>query len=375
MSEGTDLEKDITKFMLALRRDKITGSFQVACKTAEILKKVVNEVKWHNAKHLIEQIIKFGKRIAEVRPLELAILNTVRRILFIIREAYKESELQNIETKNALPRAPSDENITSYPDSLRRSSTRISESTSTTSLFKVLEEDPDQDDFSKSYSNLKESIILSIEDFILELQNAYVSIADQARQHVHANEIIMTFGKSKAVEEFLKKAAKKRKFEVIVVESGPLYSGQETANVLSASNIETTLITDSAIFAIMARVNKVIVGTHAVMANGGLIAPTGTYLLAQAAKYHSVPFVVCTGLYKLSPLYAHDQDTFNELRSPSEILPFEETKGLGAEIKNPSWDYVPPQLVSLFITNKGGCNPSYIYRLVADYYHPEDKDL
>lgn len=97
----------------------------------------------------------------------------------------------------------------------------------------------------------------------MELQNAYVSIADQARQHVHANEIIMTFGKSKAVEEFLKKAAKKRKFEVIVVESGPLYSGQETANVLSASNIETTLITDSAIFAIMARVNKVIVGTHA----------------------------------------------------------------------------------------------------------------
>lgn len=61
------------------------------------------------------------------------------------------------------------------------------------------------------------------------------------------------------------------------------------------------------------------------MANGGLIAPTGTYLLAQAAKYHSVPFVVCTGLYKLSPLYAHDQDTFNELRSPSEILPFEES--------------------------------------------------
>lgn len=85
MSEGTDLEKDITKFMLALRREyvlivfnllrfwpifsKITGSFQVACKTAEILKKVVTEVKWHNAKHLIEHIIKFGKRLTEVRPL------------------------------------------------------------------------------------------------------------------------------------------------------------------------------------------------------------------------------------------------------------------------------------------------------------------
>jgi translation initiation factor eIF-2B subunit beta len=41
------------------------------------------------------------------------------------------------------------------------------------------------------------------------------------------------------------------------------YSGQETAVNLSNAGIETTLITDSAIYAMMARVNKVIVGTHA----------------------------------------------------------------------------------------------------------------
>jgi translation initiation factor eIF-2B subunit beta len=42
---------------------------------------------------------------------------------------------------------------------------------------------------------------------------------------------------------------------------------------------------------------------------------------------------------------------------------------------NPAWDYVPPELVSLYITNSGGHNPSYIYRLLAEYYHPEDMDL
>lgn len=62
------------------------------------------------------------------------------------------------------------------------------------------------------------------------------------------------------------------------------------------------------------------------MANGGLIAQNGMHMLALAAKHHSVPFVVCTGLYKLCPLYPYDQDTFNELRSPSEVLKFEEGK-------------------------------------------------
>jgi len=61
------------------------------------------------------------------------------------------------------------------------------------------------------------------------------------------------------------------------------------------------LIPDSAITAMMARVNKVIIGTHAVMANGGLVAQIGTRLIAQSAQDRSVPVLVCCGLYKLSP--------------------------------------------------------------------------
>lgn len=45
--------------------------------------------------------------------------------------------------------------------------------------------------------------------------------------------------------------------------------GQELAMSLAKADIETTVINDSAVFAIMSRVNKVIIGTHTVMANGG----------------------------------------------------------------------------------------------------------
>jgi translation initiation factor 2B subunit (eIF-2B alpha/beta/delta family) len=37
------------------------------------------------------------------------------------------------------------------------------------------------------------------------------------------SEVIMTFGASRTVEEFLKVAARKRKFEVIVAEAAPSY--------------------------------------------------------------------------------------------------------------------------------------------------------
>jgi len=145
---------------------------------------------------------------------------------------------------------------------------------------------------------------------------------------------------------------------------------------LAKEGIETILIPDSGIHAIMPRVNKVIVGTHYVLANGGLMAPAGTHILALAAKYRSVPFLVCTGLYKLSPDYP-SQDSFTELKNPSEVLDFDEISNINGEIsvKNPVRDYVPPELVSLYITNTGGYMPAYIYRLLAEYYHPEDAEI
>ena len=51
------------------------------------------------------------------------------------------------------------------------------------------------------------------------------------------------------------------------------------------------------------------------------------------------------------------------------------------EVINPQFDYCPPELMDLFVTNVptvptqnsgGGHQPSYIYRFLADYYSPED---
>lgn len=42
------------------------------------------------------------------------------------------------------------------------------------------------------------------------------------------------------------------------------------------------------------------------------------------------------------------------------------------QVLNPAYDYIPPNLVDLYVTNQGGLQPSYIYRQLADYYHRDD---
>lgn len=102
----------------------------------------------------------------------------------------------------------------------------------------------------------------------------------------------------------------------------------------------------------MARVHKVIIPAHAVLANGGLIASSGCNLVAMAAVHHSVPVVCITGIFKLCPVFPHEgQDTLNELLSPSTVMEYSaltDRKLSDVEFVNPLHDYIQPDQVSLY---------------------------
>jgi translation initiation factor eIF-2B subunit beta len=114
-------------------------------------------------------------------------------------------------------------------------------------------------------------------------------------------------------------------------------------------------------------------------ANGGLIAPSGCNMVALAAKQNSVPVVTVAGMFKLCPMYPHEgQDTLNDLISPSSVIDYSlmgDPVLSEVEFVNPVHDYIPPQLIDLYVTNIGGFQPSYIYRLLAEYYHSDDWDV
>jgi len=112
------------------------------------------------------------------------------------------------------------------------------------------------------------------------------------------------------------------------------------------------LIPDSAVFAMMSRVNKVILDTHIVLANGSLVAAAGARAIAKAANIYRTPIVVLSGVYKLSPVYPFDLDALMEDGDPGKIVPYEDGEFLDkVEVENPLFDYVPADLVDLYITN------------------------
>ena len=89
--------------------------------------------------------------------------------------------------------------------------------------------------------------------------------------------------------------------QVIVAEAAPRLQGLTMAKQLTDAGISTLVIPDAAIFALMARVNKVLVGAQAVLGTGGVLAQAGSALVAQAAKHYRVPFVVVTGAAQCFP--------------------------------------------------------------------------
>ncbi|KAM6462157.1 translation initiation factor eIF-2B subunit beta isoform X2 [Python bivittatus] len=208
------------------------------------------------------------------------------------------------------------------------------------SLHKLLTSGGLSEDFNICYQPLRANIIDAIRELLLELETTTENISTQALEHIHSNE------------------------------------GHEMAVSLSKENIETTVMSDAAIFAVMSRVNKVIIGTKTILANGALIAVSGTHTLALAAKHHSTPLIVCAPMFKLTPQFLNEDDSFHKFVSPQEVLPFTEGEILSkVNVYCPVFDYVPPELITLFISNIGGNAPSYIYRLMSELYHPDDREL
>ena len=187
----------------------------------------------------------------KAQPLEFVIGNVVRRVLHLIREEYR--------TISKMGSSPE----------LRMSKLALSvveaENVADSSMYNMLAH-PNYDsplDYSKDLVELVQTVPQGIQELMEEIDSSRSNIASQALEHIHTNEFIMTLGRSETVEAFFLAAARKRQFQVIVAEAAPKCSGHLLAKNLAEHGIDTLLIPDAAIFAMMARVNKVIIGCHA----------------------------------------------------------------------------------------------------------------
>lgn len=378
----------VNELATKLRKRKVEGSRETARLTAELFRTVISQQRVTSAA-LVEVVRDVGQQLIAANPVELAVGNIVRRVLRIIRDSDLSLEVGGL---TLVPQGD-DGDIVEEDDKPFLLSDAISQTIlRQPSLVAQLESKPNlvrhfegkaADKTPRSWQ-FKHQIIEGVNDLIEDINTCHEQIADQALELIHQNEVILTLGHSRTVKKFLYAAKeKKRSFQVYVAEGAPKHLGHVLAKELAEKHLQTTVISDSSVFAIISRVNMVIVGVHAVMANGGVIAPVGMNMVALAAKKYAVPFVVVAGTHKLCPLFPNNPEVLlNDMRCPSELLSFGEFSdcmdysiGSGApllNVVNPAFDYVPPELVSLFVTEIGGYHPSYIYRLISDYYSSED---
>lgn len=308
---------------------------------------LISEKNWTTADDLMTIVRESGRIIVNALPQEAILSNIVRRVLKIIREEY---------------------------DVLNRPKELKADDYQAVSLQKLVTQNSEKSDKRLDYTNshiyLRENLISHIQEVEYELQLSHDNLAQQAPEHIHSSEIILTLGYSKSVEKFLKAVPKRRRFEVVIAECAPACRGHMLATSLAKDGIDSTIIPDSAIFAFMSRVNKVIIGTHSVLADGGLRAASGGFTVALAAKHYSVPVIVLVPMFKLSPVFLCDfeQEAFNLVGSTESVLPYNTQISRSVKAYAPVFDYVPPELITLFISSSGGYTPSYVYRLLIELY-------
>lgn len=98
------------------------------------------------------------------------------------------------------------------------------DSQATLSLHKLVTQTSENEpirDYSKPQEGLRAALLDHLQEIETELETSSENLSAQAALHIHSSELILTLGHSRSVENFLKSAAKERKFEVVVAECAP----------------------------------------------------------------------------------------------------------------------------------------------------------
>ncbi|NXB99553.1 EI2BD factor, partial [Orthonyx spaldingii] len=158
---------------------------------------------------------------------------------------------------------------------------------------------------------LREKIVLAAE-----------AISRSAFEKINDHDVILVYGCSSLVNRTLcdAHAKKGRAFRVIVVDSRPRLEGRETLRRLVRNGIHCTYVMINAISYVLPEVSKVLLGAHALLANGSVMSRVGTSQIALVSKAYNVPVLVCCETYKFCERVQTDSFVSNELGMAS--VPF-----------------------------------------------------
>lgn len=355
---------------------------------------------------LIDNVGRVGRRLVEAQPNELVVANIVRRVLGLIRDEAAEDRNEGAsETPSESNFSPTD--VVPNPSSLahhwppstysKQDSagdylsnsakplpsprpgplTSYSSVSVPKSLFHLLSASPPIDSeaqgspFGNSGTStpaswrgnsaqvhaLRSEVIDGIEEIKDEISQVDEQIAALADVQIHPGDYVLVHQPSPTVERFLLRAALKRKFTVLIATEPLRKPSSEVQHAsfrkkLGSAGITVVNVMNGGLMAYMSRVDKVILGARAIVANGGVVTDAGAAAVARAAKEQGNAVIVLSGVYKLSPENPFDEESLIEWADPSTYVNFSDGQMVsGVEIRSAITELVPPELIDTYITN------------------------
>lgn len=226
-----------------------------------------------------------------------------------------------------------------------------------------------------------------------ELEDDFVSSFEETVQQglatcVKEGDVILTFGRSSAIEMLLRAAFVNTSFSVIVVDSAPMYEGRGLFQRLQQAHIKVTYVLLQSVCTAVPRCTRVLIGASAVMQNGEVQSRAGTAMVALVAyRYHKPVMCLCE-TYKFTPKVRLGSLTVNNQRmGPSSAGSYSYYGGGGAPSNStavgasssfvcapaPVYDLTPPHMVSMFVTEVGMLHPTAVAAVVFDRDDRESK--
>jgi methylthioribose-1-phosphate isomerase len=155
-----------------------------------------------------------------------------------------------------------------------------------------------------------------------------------------------------------------KKINVLANETRPFLQGARlTVWELMEDQIPVKLITDSmaGYFMQQNQVDVVVVGADRIAANGDVANKIGTYMVANLAKNHDIPFYVAAPISTLDMSLATGAEIPIEQRSADEVTVINNKRMApeGAVVAHPAFDVTPNSLITAIITNKGIALPPF----------------
>ncbi|RPB16096.1 nagb/rpia/CoA transferase-like protein [Morchella conica CCBAS932] len=411
-------ENSVELYVGALKRRVIRNPVPAAVGTAQLFLRLISSYRFQSIRQLVDYISGVEERLSAARPREMSVRNMVRRVVGIIREEAENNGMGD-QFQEALRSEDFEEALQGGPTALKKRPSLMTvksfavaaSNPSLTNVFEIFSHpsssitssatsSPPSTGVAKPQSSVQHdvrpAIIQDIQELIEELDSCETNLAEYAMNVIHRNEVILTYGFPSTVQRLLLRAAQKRDFTVVVVEGSlnvyrkthNAVMNKDTANEededaaelaarksLQDRGIQVIVISDSDVINFMGRVNKVILGTEYVFADGSLLAPAGTKNIVRAAKARNTPVVVLSGSYALCPITTFFEDQWIEMGAPKTV-DFQEGYVIdNVEMPNPMVDFIPGSYVGYFVTNNGIVAPNAMYRATLDLYHMSECDL